>query len=174
MNAGRERPARLLAFHDQFTSVEFLAAGVALAVMLGSYLYEVVSRYGFDVPTRWSSDVVQYTLCVCVAMALPTVTRESGHVAITSFLEKLQPTRQALATRAIVWLGAATLLGTTLIFMQVALEQARLGVETVAALAIPKWWLTAVVGVGMLDSGFHLLRQALGWSKAAAGHEMDV
>ena len=174
MNAGRERPARLLAFHDRFTSAEFLTAGVALAVMLGSYLYEVVSRYGFDVPTRWSSDVVQYTLCVCVAMALPTVTRESGHVAITSFLEKLRPERQALATRAIVWLGAATLAGTTMIFMQVAVEQARQGVETVAALAIPKWWLTGVVAVGLFDSGLHLLRQALGWSTASAGHEMDV
>lgn len=174
MSEGRERPARLLALHDRFTSAEFVAAGVALAVLLGSYLFEVVSRYGFDVPTRWSSDVVQYTLCVCVAMALPTVTRDSGHVAITSFLEKLQSTRQALATRAIVWLGAVTLIGTTLIFVQVALEQARQGVETVAALAIPKWWLTAVVGVGLLDSALHLLRQALGWSKAAAGHEMDV
>ena len=174
MSEGWERPARLLAFHDRFTSAEFVAAGVALAVLLGSYLFEVVSRYGFNAPTRWSSDMVQYALCVCVAMALPMVTRESGHVAITSFLEKLRPTRQALATRAIVWLGAAALIGTTLIFMEVALEQARLGVETVAALAIPKWWLTAVVGVGLFDAGLHLLRQALGWSKAAAGHEMDV
>ena len=149
-------------------------AMVALVVLLCSFLYEVASRYFFGAPTLWSSDVVQYSMCVGAALALPAVTREGGHVAITSFLEKLSPSRHALASRAIVWLGAITLLGTTGIFLKVALDQARQGIETVAAFAIPKWWLTGIVGLGLLDAGLHLLRQAIGWSHASTGRDIDL
>lgn len=174
MNARRGPPARLLALHDRFSLAEFVLACLALVVLLGSYLVEVVSRYGFNVPTRWSSDLVQYMLCVSVALALPLVTRDGGHVAITSFLEKLSSSQQQVATRAIVWLGVVVLGGTTLLFAQVAVDQAKQGIETVAAFAIPKWWLTAVVTLGLLDSTLHLLRQGVGWSAASAGHELDV
>lgn len=166
--------ARLLALHDRFTLAEFGLAGVALAVLLGAYLCEVVSRYAFNTPTRWSSDLVQYALCVSVALALPMVTKDGGHVAITSFLEKLKPGPMAQATRAIVWLGAVSLAFTTAVFAKIAIEQAKQGIETVAAFAIPKWWLTTVVALGLFDAALHLFRQGLGWSSAVAGHEMDV
>lgn len=174
MSADEGPPARLLAIHDRFTLAEFAIACAALTVLLGAYVFEVVSRYGFNVPTRWSSDLVQYMLCVCISLALPLVTRDGGHVAITSFLEKLQSAPQARVTRGIVWLGVVLLGGTTLLFAQVAVDQARQGIETVAAFAIPKWWLTGVVTLGLLDSTLHLLRQGLGWNTALAGHEMDV
>lgn len=174
MSARQGPLARVLDIHDRFTRVEFAVACLALAVLLGAYVFEVVSRYGFNVPTRWSSDLVQYMLCVCISLALPLVTRDGGHVAITSFLEKLQSTPQARVTRAIVWLGVVVLGGTTLLFTQVAVDQARQGIETVAAFAIPKWWLTAVVTLGLLDSTLHLLRQGLGWNRAQAGQELNV
>ncbi len=164
----------MLAVHDRFTFAEFAVACTALAVLLGAYLFEVVSRYGYGAPTRWSSDVVQYMLCVCISLALPLVTRDGGHVAITSFLEKLRSAPQARVTRGIVWLGVVVLGGTTLLFAQVAVDQARQGIETVAAFAIPKWWLTAVVTLGLLDSTLHLLRQGLGWETAQVGQELDV
>ncbi len=167
------RLAALLALHDRLTRTEFRVAGVALAAMLGAYLLEVISRYFFNAPTRWSSDVVQYMLCVCISLALPQVTRDAGHVAITSFLEKLAQVQQARVARAIVLLGTVTLFGTALVFLNLAAEQARQGIETVAVFPIPKWWLTAVVAVGLLDSSVHLLRQALEGT-VSAGHELDV
>ena len=88
MNAAEQGfRARLLTVHDRLTTTEFIVACGALTLLLGSYLFEVVLRYGFDAPTRWSSDIVQYMLCLCVAFAMPLVTRDGGHVAITSFLE---------------------------------------------------------------------------------------
>ena len=172
--AGRGFRARLLAVHDRLTTTEFIVAGGAFTFLLGSYLFEVASRYGFDAPTRWSSDMVQYMLCLCIAFALPMVTRDGGHVAITSFLEKLPRARQELAARAIAWLGVLVLGFTTVLFSQVALDQARQGIETVASFAIPKWWLTGVVALGLLDCTLHLLRQGLGWETARAGQELDV
>lgn len=169
-----QRPARLLLLHDRFTRVEFGLAGVALTALLGAYLFEVVSRYAFGAPTRWTSDLVQYMLCASVALALPLVAREGGHVAITSFIDKLRAGPRTRVARGIAWVGAAVLGGTTLLFAQVSLDQARQGIETVAAFAIPKWWLTGVVTLGLLDSTLHLLRQGVGWGPLQIGQELDL
>jgi C4-dicarboxylate transporter, DctQ subunit len=160
--------------HDQIGRAAFAIACVALLVLLGGYLIEVVSRYGFAAPTRWSSDLVQYALCVCMALALPVVTRDGGHVAITSFLEKVSLANQAIAARWIAGVGAVTLAYAAWLCAQVALAQTRDGIETVAAFAIPKAWLTGLVTYGLADSALHLLRQCLGIDSARAGHEMDV
>lgn len=165
---------RLLALHDAITALAFVISGAALVVLLGAYLFEVVARYGFNAPTRWTSDLVQYMLCVCVALGLPQVTREGGHVAITSFLEKLAVTAQARAVRAIQAAGALVLGAVATAFVQVAWLQAAQGIETVAAFAIPKWWLSALVSFGMAVAALHLLRQCGGGTTAQAGHEMDV
>lgn len=159
---------------DRISQAAFALAGGALLVLLGAYLYEVVARYGFGAPTRWSSDLVQYALCASVCLALPVVTRDGGHVAITSFLEKLQPQSLARATQAIQWLGVIAMWGVAAVFTSVAVAQWRQGIETVAAYAIPKWWLTALVIFGLVAAGGHLLRQACGVDRAQAGHEMDV
>ena len=164
----------LLIVQDRISQAAFVLACAALLVLLGAYLYEVIARYGFSAPTRWSSDLVQYALCASVCLALPVVTRDGGHVAITSFLEKLPPLPLARATQAIQWLGVLALWSAAAVFTSVALSQWRQGIETVAAYAIPKWWLTALVVFGLFAAGGHLLRQACGIDAAQAGHEMDV
>jgi len=165
---------KLLGFHDALTRFTFALAGVALAVMLGAYLFEVVSRYGFNAPTRWTSDLVQYMLCVGVALALPQVTCEGGHVAITSFLEKLPQQSLVRAAHWIQGTGAVVLGCTAAVFVMVSLQQAEQGIDTVAAFAIPKWWLSALVAFGLVNAALHLLRQSRGHGTAQAGHEMDV
>ncbi len=165
---------KLLAVHDALTRFAFALAGVALVLLLCAYVFEVVSRYGFNAPTRWTSDLVQYLLCVSVTLALPQVTREGGHVAITSFLEKLPASSQAVAARWIQGTGALVLGCTAAAFVVVSGQQAAQGIETVAAFAIPKWWLSMLVAFGLVGAALHLLRQAVGSETAQAGHEMDV
>jgi C4-dicarboxylate transporter, DctQ subunit len=164
----------ILKLHDRIGRASFAIACVALLVLLAAYLIEVVARYGFGAPTRWSSDIVQYALCVSMALALPLVTRDGGHVAITSFLEKALVANQAIAARWIAGVGAITLAYAAFLCAQVAIGQMRDGIETVAAFAIPKAWLTWLVTYGFADSALHLMRQSLGVDRARAGHEMDV
>jgi C4-dicarboxylate transporter, DctQ subunit len=164
----------LLTAHDRITSLAFAIACLALVVMLGAYLYEIAARYAFNAPTRWSSDVVQYMLCVSIALSFPLVTRDGGHVAITSFVEKLSARRQQLHARSVQWMGSAVLALTCAIFIAVAMTQAGGGIETVAAFPIPKWWLSALAAFGFGDSALHLLRQGIGLSHVQAGHEMDI
>lgn len=165
---------KLLKAHERVTACAFVLACAALVLMLGAYLTEVVARYGLNSPTRWSSDLVQYLLAATTALALPQVTRDGGHVAITSFIEKLPSALRARAARLLVWTGALVLASAAALFVQVALQQAQQGVETIAAFAIPKWWLSALLVYGMTDSALHLLRQGLGLEAAQTGHELDV
>jgi C4-dicarboxylate transporter, DctQ subunit len=160
--------------HDQSSKLAFTLACVALVILLGSYLVEVVSRYGFNAPTRWSSDLVQYMLAASTSLALPLVTKDNGHVAITSFIEKLKPQHRQFCTRAIHGLGALTLALTAAVFSLTAIDQRAQGIDTVAAFAIPKWWLTSLVVFGLGSSALHLARQAMQQQSAVVGHELDV
>jgi C4-dicarboxylate transporter, DctQ subunit len=166
--------SELSKIHDRISDVAFALACIALIILLGAYLVEVISRYGFNAPTRWSSDLVQYMLAASTALALPTVTKDNGHVAITSFLEKLSLPRQVFWSRWIHALGAIVLAVASAVFVSVALDQRTQGIETVAAFTIPKWWLTALVVFGLLSAALHLLRQSLQTQVAIVGHEMDV
>lgn len=164
-------PSRLLAV---LTTALFTLACLALVVMLGAYLAEVVLRYAFNAPTRWSSDVVAYALCTSVALALPTVTRDNGHVAITSLIERLSPARQQVAFRALAWVSAATCAAAALLLLSQAQAQWRDGIETVAAFAIPKWWLSALIALGFSGAASHFLAHALQREATALGGEREL
>lgn len=161
----------MLAF---FTRGLFALACIALLVMLGAYVAEVVLRYLLNAPTRWSSDVVSYALLASVVFALPAVTRDGGHVAITSLVERLSPGRQAVAFRALAWISAATCIAAVALLGSQALAQWHGGIETVAALAIPKWWLSAAVALGLAGAAAQFVRHALAPAAAALGGEREL
>lgn len=132
----------------RLTRLSFALAGVALVTLLGAYVVEVVARYGFGRPTLWSSDLVNYALCALIFLAMPEITRTSGHVAITSMIEKLSGHSQIRLARLLSFAGAVLCAVVTAIAVSAALAQAETGIETVAAFAIPKWWLTMLVAYG--------------------------
>ncbi|MEZ5645394.1 MAG: TRAP transporter small permease [Burkholderiaceae bacterium] len=140
---------------DLVTDILFAISGGALAVMLMSYLTEVGMRYFLNAPTRWSSDVVSYAMLVSIAFALPVVTRDGGHVAITAMLEWLSPPRRRHAHRALAAISALSCACTSAVLFSQSLSQMREGIETVAALSVPKWWLSASVGMGLLLAALH-------------------
>lgn len=151
----------------------FAVACGALVVMLAAYVTEVVSRYFFDAPTRWASDVVSYAMLACVAFALPAVTRDAGHVAITSLVERLAPRAQQRAHRLLAWISAASCVGAAALLTWQAAAQAAGDIETVAALAIPKWWLSGAVAIGFGGAAVHFVAHALQHRAAALGGERE-
>jgi C4-dicarboxylate transporter, DctQ subunit len=156
------------------TRALFALACAALVLMLGAYVAEVVLRYVFNAPTRWSSDVVSYAMLVSVVFALPAVTRDGGHVAITSVVERLAPIRQARAFRALAWLSAAVCVAAMALMGQQAFLQWQGGIDTVAAIAIPKWWLSAAVALGLAGAAAHFVAHALAPAATALGGEREL
>lgn len=161
-------------WHGALTRGLFRIACAALCVMLFAYVAEVVLRYAFNAPTRWSSDLVSYAMLVCIAFALPAVTRDGGHVAITSLLERLSAAKQQAAFRALAWISALVCAAATALLAGQALAQWRGGIETVAAYAIPKWWLSAAVGLGFAGAAGHFVGHALKREAVALGGEREL
>ncbi|TAG01770.1 MAG: TRAP transporter small permease [Betaproteobacteria bacterium] len=157
-------PARLeplLRAHDRLTSLGVQLAMLALAVMVGAYVLEVVARYAFDAPTRWSADLVSYLLLFIAFMAMPQVTASGGHVAVTALLEQLSPARQRSASRVIAMAGAAVCVLLGWIALQETLRQASGNVRMMAAYPVPKAWISVWIIYGLASSALYFLRHAL-------------
>jgi TRAP-type C4-dicarboxylate transport system permease small subunit len=151
---------KLCQLHDFMTSMAAALAGVGLIFIVSAYVYEVVTRYVFDSPTAWVSDFVSYALGVTVFLALPKVTRDKGHVAVTVLVDAL-PSRMADGIYLVLSsLGFASLAFASWISLQENIRQYQKGIETLAIVAIPQWWVSGFITFGLLLSSLYVLRYA--------------
>lgn len=138
----------------------FVLAGAALAAMVATTAVEVVLRYLFDAPTHWAADSVGYLLALAVALALPEVTRQRGHVAISFLSERAR--EGSWAKRGLSLAAGLVVLATAWIVSEEAARQGARGVLTQGAAPIPKAWITWTLVVGLGLSGLLFLKAALG------------
>lgn len=153
--------ARLGQLHDATSRLLFAAASLALAAAVGLYLFEVVARYVFVAPTIWSGELVRYSLAVLIFAALPEITRRGAHVAI-DILPASLPAHLAgpLGRVNAIFAGlACTVAGW--IAANEAARQAVRGLMTNSAFPIPRWWITAIIAIGLASAGLHFLREAM-------------
>jgi TRAP-type C4-dicarboxylate transport system permease small subunit len=153
---------RLADLHDALTSAGFVAAACVLGGIAASFCYEVAARYLFSAPTSWANAFVSYMLCAAIFLAVPELTRRRAHVAINLLLDRLSAPSALLLNRLIRTAGAAACLLATWISANATLEQIGLGIETISAFPIPKWWVSIFIPYGMLSSGLYFLRDLLG------------
>jgi TRAP-type C4-dicarboxylate transport system permease small subunit len=159
---------RLAKLHDTVTSASFAAAACVLGGIAASFCYEVAARYLFSAPTSWANAFVSYLLCAAIFLAIPELTRRRSHVAINLLLDRLSPARALMLNRLIRAAGAAACLLATWISANATLEQMSLGIETISAFPVPKWWVSIFIPYGMLSSGIYFLRDLLG-AEASTG-----
>ena len=130
-----------------------------MAAIAFSFCYEVAARYFFAAPTSWANAFVSYLLCAAIFLAVPELTRRRAHVAINLLLDRLSPQRAAMLNRVIRAAGAAACLLAAWITGNATLDQFNLGIDTISAYPIPKWWVSIFIPYGMLSSGLYFLRQ---------------
>jgi len=152
----------LCRIQDRVSWIGFLMAVLALLVILFGYLIEVVARYGLNSPTSWSNEVVAYMLCYCTFLGLPEVTRERGHVAVTTLLELLPTTPRRIMELLIAAAGVAFCGLATWITLVDNVRLIETNVLTVAENPIPKWWITICITFGLGMSTLYFLRQLVG------------
>jgi TRAP-type C4-dicarboxylate transport system permease small subunit len=153
---------RLGDLHDALTSASFAAAAAALGGIAFSFCYEVAARYFFDAPTSWANAFVAYMLCAAIFLAVPELTRRRAHVSITLLLDRLRGGRAVALNRIIRVTGAAACLLAAWFTGNATLDQFYLGIDTISAYPIPKWWVSIFIPYGMLSSGLYFLRQLAG------------
>ena len=152
---------RLCRLHDVLTSAAAGLAGVGLILIVAAYVYEVITRYFFDSPTAWVSDFVSYALAATVFLALPKVTRDKGHVAVTVLVDALPVRLADVLYVALSGLGFASLAFASWVSLQENIRQYQKGIETLAIVAIPQWWVSGFITFGLLLSSLYVLRYAL-------------
>ncbi|MGI9426260.1 MAG: TRAP transporter small permease [Hyphomicrobiaceae bacterium] len=137
-----------------------VTAAIGLALIVVFYVYEVVTRYFFNSPTAWVSDFVSYALCASVFLALPKVTKDKGHVAVTILVDQL-PIRAANVVHSIISvIGFLCLAFAAYVSLQENVRQFSKNIETLAIIPIPQWWVSGFITFGLALSSLYLLRYA--------------
>lgn len=145
---------------DELTRLAAFVAALSLACIVAAFAYEVVSRYVFGAPTWWSAELVSYLLCVLTFCMMPRVTQTGGQVAVTVLLERLPPQTQAVVERLIWALGFAATAAVTWFAAWETSRQIERGVQMMAAMPIPKWWVSIWIAIGFGLTALQFLRLA--------------
>ena len=153
--------------HDAITGLGARLAAVGLMSIVASYVYEVITRYIFNSPTAWASDYVSYALAASIFLALPQVTKERGHVAVTILVDII-PTKAAGIVHFIVSIiGFFSLSLAAWISLQENIRQYTRDIETLAMVPIPVWWVSSFITFGLTLSAIYMLRYAAPSSRSS-------
>lgn len=136
-------------------------AGLGLGLIVSAYTYEVIARYLFNAPTWWSSELVAYLLCIMTFTMMPYVTATRAHVAVTIFLDYLNPRNKAVAERMIWIAGFIACAAMTWFAGGETLRQFTRNIQMMAAQPIPKWWISVWIVLGFALSALAFLRLAI-------------
>jgi TRAP-type C4-dicarboxylate transport system permease small subunit len=150
-------PLRWARWHRALSEAGARAAAVCVALMAVSYTAEVVGRYFFASPLNWSGDFSAYLLCVCVFLALPKVTSDRAHVAVSLLVEVMHGQTRRSYLRLLWYVTAVVCAFITYFIAAEGVRQFDEHVLTSAANQIPKWWISAFACYGLGSSALHLL-----------------
>jgi TRAP-type C4-dicarboxylate transport system permease small subunit len=149
----------LAVVHDGLTRLTFQMATAAVFYLTAVTAFEVASRYLFLAPTDWAPDTSAIAFAFIAFLAVPELTRQSGHAAMTFVVQHARPavaiqlTRLSLAIAFIAcaictWFGAVE-----------GMRQVNQGVTMIAVLPIPKWIVTFAIVYGLASTALYFMRQ---------------
>jgi TRAP-type C4-dicarboxylate transport system permease small subunit len=139
------------------TTCGVVAASGSLCIIVMAYCYEVVSRYFFNHPTLWASDLVAVLLFVSIFLMIPEVTRSSGHVSVTLLEDRISQRANDRLQAMIALLSALACFAVAWISGLENVRQFVHEITTVSVYPIPKWCLSTAVTYGFTLSGVHFL-----------------
>jgi len=148
---------RWMTWHRALTEAGARVATGCVALMAVAYTAEVVARYFFSAPLNWSGDFSGYLLCVSVFLALPKVTADRAHVAVSLLIEVMRPQTRRRYLRGLWYVTAVVCAFITYFIAVEGVRQFNEHVLTSAANQIPKWWISAVTCYGLASAALHLL-----------------
>ncbi len=152
----------LRSLHDAITRIGFAGAAACVAVIAGSFWYEVISRYFFNAPTTWAYDLASFVLCPMIFLAIPAMAQRNAHIVVAYLTDGLPERSRATVRQAVLLTAAVTCLICAWITGAETWRQYVRGVETITTVPILKWWVSIFIPYGLLGSGLYFLRQFFG------------
>jgi len=135
-------------------------AGLLVATVTFSVLYEVVARYFFNSPTIWAVDLTEYSLVYITFLGAPWVLRDRAHTRVEIVVERLRPRVRVILGILVSLVAAAT---AAVMAWEGALEtwDSYLGGHAeLRAWRVYRWPLILPICVGSLMLVIEFLRQA--------------
>lgn len=90
---------------DAISAFAGFISTVALGVMTAIVTYEVVSRYLFNAPTTWVTEISTYLFVAIVFLGLAEAQRSNAHVRVEVLVDRLAGDRRAFVELIGLWLG---------------------------------------------------------------------
>lgn len=136
---------------DAISSAIAAIAGVLLILLIGVMIFEVVSRYAFNAPTLWASDMTYMLNGALFMMASAYGLKANGHVRIDFLIDRLPKRLQGAIGAGLLFFLA---LPTFAALSYVAVERAhrsyvRGEVDPVSAFAPIIWPFHAAIAIGL-------------------------
>ena len=82
-----------------------LPGALCIAALLVISVFEIISRYGFNAPTFWATEISTYVGVAAVFLSLAYAEVRGEHVRVEAFLEQLSDARRSPVLRLANWLG---------------------------------------------------------------------
>jgi TRAP-type C4-dicarboxylate transport system permease small subunit len=142
---------------DLVTDAAAMLSAVCVGLTAVAYVAEIVARYMLNSPLNWSADFGSYMLCAGVFLALPKVTADGAHPSISFAVDRLSGPAHARYTRVLILVTAAVVSMVCVFVAKEALLQFEQGTLTPTANQIPRWWLSAIAGFGLVFTVLNLL-----------------
>lgn len=139
-----------------------ILAGVVVAAVFASIVYDVSLRTLGWQPPYWTSALVEYALMTVTMLASPWVVRIKGHVFV-ELLAMVIPDAMLRVLATVVYLAC---IGICLVLAwysgAMALEFYVRGEIDIRAIALPRWYLFGLLSGGMVLCATEFLRFLLG------------
>ena len=90
---------------DRISASAGFIASVALAIMTIVVCYEVISRYVFNAPTTWVTEVSTYLFVAVVFLGLAEAQRANAHIQVEILVDRLGKEQRAFVELVGLWLG---------------------------------------------------------------------
>ncbi len=150
-------PGWLRAAHDYITDISYILSALTISLMGAVYCMEVVLRYFFNSPTRWSSETVANLMLATIFLAMPHATRSLNHIAVTLVTDIYPGAARRIAF--VLNLVGLLLCGfVTWLAWNESVRQYLGSIETVANFPIPKWWISMWIVYGFGSATLWYLR----------------
>lgn len=150
-------PSLAARLHGVITDIGYLAAGLCLIVMAVLYGLEVVMRYFFNAPTRWSLETITFLMLVMIFLALPHAVRAGMHIAVT-LIADMSPRLARLINYGVTVIGILLCGFIGYISLMENYRQYVQDIVTTGNVTIPRWWLSAFITFGFVNSALWYVR----------------
>ena len=90
---------------DRISASAGFIASVALAIMTIVVCYDVISRYIFNAPTTWVTEVSTYLFVAVVFLGLAEAQRANAHIQVEILVDRLGRQQRAFIELVGLWLG---------------------------------------------------------------------